>query len=50
MLDTLGGLKTYYVYDDYGQLTMQIPPQALNELGTGSTLDANNSSVAELNV
>ncbi|MCZ8072391.1 MAG: DUF6443 domain-containing protein, partial [Cytophagales bacterium] len=51
--DTLEGvvtawLETYYIYDEYGRLKYQVPPKAMKVLGTGATLDAKSSSVAEL--
>jgi len=45
---TVGWLQTYSIYDDFGRLIYQLPPKALAVLGTGTTLDANNSTVAEL--
>jgi RHS repeat-associated protein len=41
-------LGTYYIYDTFGRLVYQLPPKALVNLGTASSLDANSSSVAEL--
>jgi RHS repeat-associated protein len=41
-------LQTYYVYDDYGQLVMEIPPKAMDLLGSGTTLDAKILTIAEL--
>lgn len=51
--DTIDGsavafLETYYLYDIYGQVTYVIPPKAMAVLGTGSSLTANNPSIAEL--
>ena len=41
-------LETYYIYDVYGRLAYQVPPKAMRVLGTGASLNANNTSVAEL--
>lgn len=41
-------LETYYIYDQYNRLSYILPPKAMKVLGTGSSLDANNASVAEL--
>ena len=41
-------LETYFIYDQFGRLTYQIPPKAMKVLGTGASLNANNSSVSEL--
>lgn len=41
-------LETYYIYDEFNRLTYILPPKALKVLGTGTTLDANAGSVAEL--
>jgi RHS repeat-associated protein len=41
-------LETYYIYDRYGRLTYEVPPKALETLGTGATLNANDGSVSEL--
>lgn len=41
-------LDTYYIYDAYGRLAYQVPPKAMATLGTGTALDANNATVAEL--
>lgn len=47
-VDTSTWLATYYIYDEYNRLKYQVPPKAVTTLGSGSTLDANNSSVTEL--
>jgi RHS repeat-associated protein len=41
-------LDTYYIYDVYNRLISQVPPKAMVVLGSGSSLDANATSVAEL--
>jgi RHS repeat-associated protein len=41
-------LLTYYIYDNFGQLIYQVPPKAMTTLGNGTSLNANNTSVAEL--
>jgi RHS repeat-associated protein len=41
-------LQTYYIYDNFGRLTYQVPPLAVTTLGSASSLDANSNSVAEL--
>ncbi len=41
-------LETYFIYDDFGRLVYQLPPKAVATLGAGTTLDANNPTVAEL--
>ncbi len=41
-------LETYYIYDALGRLSIIVPPKAMRVLGTGTTLNANNASVAEL--
>lgn len=53
MDETLDGvstpwLETYYIYDTYGRVKYILPPKALKILGTSGSLDANNTSVAEL--
>ncbi|MEQ9412626.1 MAG: hypothetical protein RIF39_02275, partial [Cyclobacteriaceae bacterium] len=47
-VESISWLETYYIYDEYGRLKYQVPPKAMAVLGTGSTLDANNTSVTEL--
>ncbi|HRJ28612.1 MAG TPA: DUF6443 domain-containing protein [Cyclobacteriaceae bacterium] len=41
-------LETYYIYDEYQRLKYTVPPKAMKVLGTGTSLDANASSVNEL--
>jgi RHS repeat-associated protein len=41
-------LDTYYIFDDFGRLIYQLPPKAMNVLGTAASLNANNTAVAEL--
>jgi RHS repeat-associated protein len=41
-------LDTYYIYDAYGRLVYQVPPKAMAILGSGTALNANNVTVAEL--
>ncbi|WP_185114004.1 DUF6443 domain-containing protein, partial [Fulvivirga imtechensis] len=43
-----GYLETYHIYDDQGKLKYTLPPKAVEILGTGTTLDANSASIAEL--
>jgi RHS repeat-associated protein len=41
-------LETYYLYDAFGNLTCQLPPKAMAQLGTGTSLTASDPLVKEL--